>query len=326
MTAEERLARAFIDEHPSRAAKALEQLPASQAAAVLRVVPPRSAAAVVGEMTTTHAAGLLGRLEPSAAAAIAEEMSTQHIASVVRALDPVQRERLMSALPEATRDPLARVIPYPHGTAGAAMDPSVFRLPSDVIVADARARLRRAARDLLYYVYVVDREQHLVGVLDIPQLMLAPARERLSSVMQHHVEQLSAWMPVTSVQEHPGWQRHHALPVVDEEQRLLGAIRYQTLRRLERETAERAPDASLLTARALGELFQIGTTGMVAGVAASASVGRARERGSGAEGRSFDGGTEPERVSRESGGQMRATPGAAAAAARPTSDEVPDAT
>jgi len=275
---EERLARAFIDAQPSRAAKALEQLPGAQAAAVLRLVPPRSAATVMGEMTPPHAAALLARLEPAAASTIAAEMTTQHVASILRALGDAPREQLLAALPADTREPLARILPYPNGTAGAVMDPAIFRLPADVIVADARARLRAAARDLLYYVYVVDREQHLVGVLDIPELMLAPARERLSAVMHRDVDQLSAWMPVAMVQEHPGWQQFHALPVVDEEQRLLGAIRYQTLRRIEQEAGERAPDASQLTARALGELFQIGTNGLVAGVAATASGVRGRRR------------------------------------------------
>jgi hypothetical protein len=67
------------------------------------------------------------------------------------------------------------------------------------------------------------------------------------------------------------------MPVVDEHDRLLGAIRYQLLRRLERAAADRGPDSSLLTARALGELFQLGTTGLVAGVAATASAGRTLE-------------------------------------------------
>jgi hypothetical protein len=64
------------------------------------------------------------------------------------------------------------------------------------------------------------------------------------------------------------------MPVVDEEDRLLGAIRYQTLRRLEREAADQEPNPVMLTARALGELFQLGTTGLVAGVAATAFTGR----------------------------------------------------
>ena len=134
-----------------------------------------------------------------------------------------------------------------------------------------RALACRAARELLYYIYVVDRARRLVGVLDIPELMLARPRGPVSAAMHRDVERLSAWTPVALVREHAGWHRFHALPVVDEGDRLLGAIRYQTLRRLEREAADRMPDPSLLTARALGELFQLGTTGLAAGVAVTAS-------------------------------------------------------
>lgn len=279
MTAEERLARAFIATQPDRAARVLEQLAPAAAADVLRAIPPAPAAVMIGRMTAPHASTLLGRLEPAAAAAVATHMPSQQLATTLRLLEPAAREALLDALPQELRAPLSRMLPYPEGTAGAAMDPAVFRLPDDVLVADARTRLRLAGRDLLYYVYVVDREQHLVGVLDIAELMVAPARARLRAMMHDDVEQLSAWMPVAMVQEHPAWQRLHALPVVDEDARLVGAIRYQTLRRLEQESGERTPDVSGLTARALGELFQVGTTGLVAGVAATASGVRARTRG-----------------------------------------------
>ncbi len=273
MIAEEHLARAFLESHPSRAAMTLERMPPARAAAVLGVVPAESAAAVMREMTPPFAGGCLLLLAAQNGAAILTAMPIDDVAGIVRAVDPGQRERMLAGLAPGTREPLERVLPYPAGTAGSVMDPSIFQLPEDVIVADARERLRRAARDLLYYLYVIDRQHRLVGVLDIPELMLARPRDPVSASMHRNVNRLSAWMPVSLVMEHPGWHSYHAMPVVDEEDRLLGAIRYQTLRRLEREATGRDPNPAMLTARALGELFQLGTTGMVAGVAATASTG-----------------------------------------------------
>ncbi|MGI9042843.1 MAG: magnesium transporter MgtE N-terminal domain-containing protein [Gemmatimonadaceae bacterium] len=272
MIAEARLARAFLGSHPSRAAMALEQMPAVAAAAVLGDVPARTAAGVIREMTPLRAAACLSHLESDGAAAIVAESVADDAAPVVRALDAGIRDGLIAALPAATRDPLLRMLAFPEGTAGAVMDPSVFQVPGSIIVADARTRLRSAARDLLYYVYVIDEEHRLAGVLDIPELMLARSRDPVSAAMHRDVESISAWMPVALVRAHPGWHRFHAMPVVEADGRLLGAIRYQTLRRLERESADRSLDPSLLTARALGELFQLGATGVVAGVAAATAV------------------------------------------------------
>jgi len=269
--AEDRLARAFLESHPPRAAMTLEQMPVTRAAAVLRAVSARAAAPVVSAMTVPHAAECLGHLTADEAAAIVAELRTDDAGGIMRAMEPSRRESLLTALVPEVRDPIARVLPYPEGTAGAVMDPSIFQLPDDILVADARARLGRAARDLLYYLYVVDREHRLVGVLDIPELMLARGRDPVSAAMHRDVGRLSVWMPVALVREHPGWQQYHAMPVIDDEGRLLGAIRYQTLRRLERDASGRAPDPGRLTAGALAELFELGTAGLVAGIAATTS-------------------------------------------------------
>ncbi len=274
MIAEARLARGFIEAHPARAAMTLEQGSLEQASAVLRAVPTRAAAGVLREMNIPFAADCLVLLVQqnytAAVVAIVGTLTMDDAAAIVRAIPTESRDALLQALPVELRDMLLRILPFADGTAGSVMDPSVFRLPDDVLVVDARARLLRAARDLLYYVYVVDREQHLVGVLDIPELMIARGRDPVSTVMHRHVDRVNVFTPVSIVRDHQGWQSYHAMPVVDEEDRLLGAIRYQTLRRLEREASGRNSEPSRITSGALAELFQLSTSGFVAGIAATA--------------------------------------------------------
>jgi magnesium transporter len=267
---ERALALAFLEEHPHEAALALDRLPAAQAAALLRAAPAPHAAAAVREMTPRHACESLSALGPAAAAAIVGELPSTEAANLLRRMPPAAGDPLVAALPVRQREPVARALRYPEGTAGALMDPAIFELPEDVTVAEARDRLREAARDLLYYVYVVDREHRLVGVLDIPELMVARARDELRVVMHSRVDSLLAWEPVAAVRAHPGWRRYHAMPVVDEERRLLGAIRYQTFRRLEQDAVGAGPQPAALTALALGELYHLGLAGLVEGFTAPA--------------------------------------------------------
>ena len=278
MIAVDRLARAFLESHPRRAARKLEQMSAETAAEVLRAVPPRSAALVLREMTMPTASDALERLSAPEGAAIVAGLTADEAGAIMRGLGPARQEPLLAALPADARGPITRVLSYLEGTAGAVMDPTIFQLPHDVLVADARARLGRAARDLLYYLYVVDREHRLVGVLDIPELMLARARDPVSVVMHHEVDRLNVWLPVAIVREHPGWQLYHAMPVVDDEDRLVGAIRYQMLRKLEREAPGQEADPAQLTARALAEVFQLGTTGLVSAIAGTVSDRREFDR------------------------------------------------
>lgn len=282
MTAERHIALGFMEAQPERAAMTLEQLPAAQAAAVLRAVPDSLAATVLRGMNVPYAADCLAQLVAAGAgaagAALVAELSTDDAAPILRAMDPAVRDPLLAEAPDAVREPIERSLPYADGTAGAAMDPGVFRLPDDVLVVDARLRLGRAAKALLYYVYIVDREHRLVGVLDIPELMLARPRDPVSAAMHRDIEWIDVLAPVALVREHVGWQRFHALPVVDEEHRLVGAIRYQTLRRLERAAASRGPAPEHLAAGALAELFQLGTSGFVSGIAATTGAGRELDR------------------------------------------------
>lgn len=282
MIAEVHIARGFMEAQPERAAMTLEQLPVGQAAAVLRAVPAPLAAAVVRAMNVTFASECLRHVAVAgsgdASAAIVVELSTDDAAGVFRAMDPAHRDALFADLPDDARGPIERVLAFAAGTAGSVMDPGVFRLPDDVLVVDARGRLARAAKELLYYVYIVDREHRLVGVLDIPELMLARPRDPVSAAMHRDVERINALAPVALVRDHPGWHSFHALPVVDDDDRLLGAIRYQTLRRLERDASGRGPAPAQLTAGALAELFQLGTDGFVAGIAATTGAGRELDR------------------------------------------------
>ncbi|HVR44650.1 MAG TPA: CBS domain-containing protein [Thermoanaerobaculia bacterium] len=271
MSLEAQLARAFLEEHPREAARALERMPAGERAAVVRAAPAEAGAAL-GEMVAPAAAECLAMLSPDEAAPALDRLEPDHAIALLRRMPADAAERLVTGLPDDRQERLRRVLRYPEGTAGALMDPMVLALPDDVSVAEARVRLRREARGLLYYLYVVDRQGVLAGVLDIAELMRARAREPIGSVMNTPVEHLPAWTPAAGVRVHPAWRSFHALPVTDEAGRLAGAIRYQTLRRLEQEADAGGGAAPTgLTVGALGELFHLGLAGFVEGVAGAAA-------------------------------------------------------
>ncbi len=266
MNLEMHLARAFLEEHPREAALALERMPAAERAAVVRAVG-RVAGGALTEMVAPAAAECLALLDGADAAPALDALDPDVAIPLLRRMPIGTAEQLVAALPEKKRDPLRRVLRFPEGTAGALMDPLILSLPDDISVAEGRLRLRRETHGLLYYIYVVNRQEGLKGVLDIPELMRARARESIRSVMHSPVAHLPAWTPAAAVAGHPAWRSYHALPVTDEAGRLAGAIRYQTLRRLEHESDAAAGGAPGPTVGALGELFHLGLAGFVEGVA-----------------------------------------------------------
>jgi len=271
MTLEEQLAWAFLDAHPREAARALERMPAEERAAVVRA-GAEEAGAALGEMVAPAAAECLAVLSPDEAAPALDRLAPDVAISLLRRVPDDVADRLITGLPDTKQRQLRRVLRYPEGTAGAVMDPMVVALPDDISIGEARVRLRREPRGLLHYLYVVDRDGMLKGVLDIPELMRARARDPIASAMHAPVEHVPAWTPAAAVRAHPAWRSFHALPVSDEAGRFAGAIRYQTLRRLEHEAeAGGAAVPTGITVGALGELFHLGLAGFVEGVAGAAA-------------------------------------------------------
>jgi Mg/Co/Ni transporter MgtE len=272
VTLEQTLTHAFLTEHPAEAARALERMSPEARRTAVRAAGG-DAAPALGAMVISAAAECLSGLT------VEEALPVDTVIAALRRLPADAAERLVEALPHQKRDALRRVLRVPKGTAAALVDPTVLALPDDISVAEARLRLRREADLLLHYIYVVDRTRTLVGVLDISELMRARSRDPLRGVMHEKVERLPAWMPSAAVRSHPGWRSFHAMPVTDESNRLIGAIRYQTLRRLEQETdaVETASDTAI-TVAALGELFHLSVAGFVEGISTAAAPGRGRTR------------------------------------------------
>ena len=267
MTGELDLCRAFVDAHPDDAAHVLEQLPAPDVAALLDAIPPATAARVFDQMTPTMGADCLARMRPAAAAAAIAESRTDLASALLRRVDDEVRAALLELLPEAEAGFLRAVLRYPEGSAGALMDPCAMAVADDVTAGEALARVRRSPRHMLYYVYVVDRTRQLVGVVDVRELMLARPGEALTGVMRRPVARLVATMTRPAILAHPGWQHFHALPVVDRDSVLLGAIWYQTFRHLEDAARDqsRGVDA-VTTVFALGELYWLSLSGLLDGL------------------------------------------------------------
>jgi magnesium transporter len=165
------------------------------------------------------------------------------------------------------------------------MDPRVLTLPEDITVGQAVSRIEKNPGDLYFYVYVVDRQQMVCGVLDVKELLLAPDELPVRQVMQHEIVSVSVDANLATVRDHPGWGRFEALPVVDGKGVLLGVIRHRVIRQLERRLRNEQAGQGIGTLMALGELYWAGLIGImggsVAGVqpAAPQEAPREKEKG-----------------------------------------------
>lgn len=268
MDLEGRLALKILEGHALEAARTLERLPAAAVADFLAASPAAAAARVLACMQPQGAAAVLAGLATGRAARVLDELPVDAGGLRLRHLEAARREAILEALPARRARAYRALLRFPERSAGALMDPDVLALSQDLSVAEALERVREPASHAHYNLYVVDRGQRLVGVVNLRELLVAGRSDSLAGIMRSPVHRIAAHADRRAILAHPGWREVHALPVVDDGGTYLGAILYRTLRRLEEEL-HGAPLEAGATARALGELFRTGASAMLEAVAAS---------------------------------------------------------
>jgi magnesium transporter len=255
-----RLADHFLEEHPDRAAAALERWAPAEIARAVDRGSAAHAGALLRRLSPQRAKATLMALEPKRGAQLLEAMEVGVAARLLRRLEHTRQTILLEAMDRRAR-PLRSLLRFPEDSAGAWMDPEVLALHQDATAREALAQVRRSASLARYNLYVIDREQRLVGVLNLRELLLARPREPLSDRMVRDPDRLLAAADRSEILAHPGWQKVSSLPVVDDAGGYLGAIRYRTLRELEAQLLSRGRDDD--ASAALSRLFLAGAGAFV---------------------------------------------------------------
>lgn len=268
MEAARQLSRLFIRDFPADAGRVLEALPLSDTEALLEGMPPRLAASSLRSMTSLSAATVLSRCPDSAAGEIVSELTPEAAAGILACMGAGDRERILRFAPPKKASNLRRRLRFPENSAGHLADSRVLTFSDQMTVGQALARIRRSPPEVHYYLYVVDSEERLVGVLNLRELMMAQTTQSLTSIMSSRVERLSAAAGREGILAHPGWRRVHALPVVDGSGRLIGVLGHETREGLSQEGgAGRSSPEITGFGLALADLCWIGMTGILGGVA-----------------------------------------------------------
>jgi len=228
------VARSLAESHPEDAARALEAIDAPDAVKVVERLPVRIAGRVLEQLSPVAAAAILPSLGEHKTRRLLVAIPPRRAASILLHLDEGVRDEALAGLPDTEARQLASLLKYPSSCAGGMMDTQVASVLVDATVREAIQSLRRTPRHMLWYLYVVDRDGRLIGVLNTRELLLAAPRDAVETLMRGNVLSVSASASREEVAEVLRAHRYVALPVVDNDGRLLGVLKHdevlQTLR------------------------------------------------------------------------------------------------
>lgn len=214
-------------EHPADLADRLQSLPADEAAARLRTLPTAEAARALAEMDRAAAAALAGELSPAEAATLLGAMPHDEAADVAALLDADRRSEVLAKLGAPAAARVAELMSYPSDSAGGIMQDRFIALPDGATLADCQERLRQMSEEdtpTAAYLYVVDREGRLLGVVSIRDLVFCRPDRLVHDVMNRTVRFVSVDDDREVVARLFAQYHYLALPVLDRAGRLAGIV------------------------------------------------------------------------------------------------------
>ncbi len=212
--------------HPADLATIIDQLAPKDRAGVLAALDDEIAADVFEEMEPETQVEVLEDLDPARAADILEEMSPDDAADLVADLSDETREELLALMERDEAEELGELLAYPEDTAGGMMTTELVALPATLTCAQAIDRLRELEPDAetIYYVYVTDDEDRLVGVLSLRDLIVAQPELAISEVMIPEPVTVGVLADEDEVAEIVAHYNLLAVPVVDPAGHLVGIV------------------------------------------------------------------------------------------------------
>lgn len=218
----------LAERNPHDAADILEAIDEVGAADLLHDLDIDDAGDVLDEMRPEAAADVLQEMEPMRAARLVAEMIPDQAADLIGALDPDERTAVLAHLEDDHAAEIGKLLIYAADTAGGMMTTDIARLPVGLSAGEAIEALRRMHDELgsnLLYVYVVNDREQLLGVVSFRDLVFARPGAGLEEVMEPHVVSVRTDTDREQVTELVQRYRLIAIPVVDEDERLVGMVK-----------------------------------------------------------------------------------------------------
>lgn len=214
--------------HPSDLADVLSALDEPTRVRVISELPIELASSALAEMEAIeHPEELLLAVGPEYAAELVEELPTDDAADLVGELTVAQREAVLEEVTD--RKEVEELLSYPDDSAGRLMSTEVVTVREDATVGEAIDAIRNQCGEdesQLYQIYAVDGQRHLRGVVPLGRLIVSSPLKLVRDGMEQPIVQVQPRQDQEEVARLMARYNVAAVPVVDDQGRLLGRITF----------------------------------------------------------------------------------------------------
>ncbi|MEZ4828217.1 MAG: magnesium transporter [Bacteroidia bacterium] len=215
--------------HPTEIAQVLEDTSPEIQERIVKELPPELISEAISEMDEdTHPGQLLTLLHPEIASALIQELAPDDAADLLAQIPEESKEKILQYIPKEDESVISKLLTYEEDTAGGLMNPELVVVRDSMTKLEALREVVRQSEDQdeFYTIYVVDEENRLKGFLTFRSLFLARNTEPVKNIMETDIVSVSVHTDQEEVAKVMGQYNLPTLPVVDENNILLGRITF----------------------------------------------------------------------------------------------------
>jgi len=219
-------------------AEKLHELHPADLAEIVRDLNKLESGQLLDTLDVQHLADTLEEVEPEFQAELVEHMSNEKVADLLEEMEPDEAADLLGDLPKKRKedllalmekedaDDVRKLLAYPEDSAGGIMTTEYASIHPNLTASEAIKELRGMADEVetMFYVYVVDAEQQLVGAFSLNNLIFAKPGQMVSDFMTKHLITVKLTDDQETVAQTVAKYDLLAVPVVDEQNRLHGIV------------------------------------------------------------------------------------------------------
>lgn len=224
--AEENLKNILAKAHAADIASVLAELSLDQQTKTFLLLKGlEQQAQVLSELSVNQVAPLLKNLGALKSAEVLGQASPQYVVDMMESLDDAFSSEILLLLKKEEAEEVEDLIRYRPDSAGGIMSPDVFFLSEESTAQQAIKQIQKASKTQhLFYLYVVNPQQQLVGVLSLKKLILAPPTSILKDIMDKDPIRVRLEEDQEEVARIVSRYNYLAIPVVDDTNQLMGVI------------------------------------------------------------------------------------------------------
>jgi len=212
--------------HPSDLAEIIGELSSREAAAVFHSLDDETAADALEHLDRGTQKSIIDDIGTQRAADIIEEMDSDDAADLLSELPEEQQSELYSEMDETTAGELRELVKYQENTAGGLMTTDYVWIFPHRTAESTIEKIREIApiTEFVYYLYVTDESETLLGVLSLRTLLLARPEARISDIMEADIVSVTTATSGRDVAATIARYDLLACPVVGEHGKMLGIV------------------------------------------------------------------------------------------------------